>query len=549
MKTFDKTSVLVYLICCAVFIAWLGSRGLNDPDEGRFAEIGREMAVGGDWVVPHLNGIPHFQKPPMLYWLTALSIRGLGVNEWAVRLPSAVAAAGTVGFAMMMAGLLFGKSTRWKTGLILATCIEFFVLARVITTDMVLTFWITAAVAAFVFHAKRQSWLSLAGFYVAMGLGFLTKGPMALLVPCCAAFAWIIGRRCRSGESTRMFWWIGIPVTLAIGLSWFVVLTHRFPELLDYFARYELVQRIASGIHKRNKPFWYPVAMLSAGVLPWTVFLPGLLARSWRRRRAGDATAYLFIGWIAVPLIVLSLAQSKLATYVLPLIPPLAILLARSWEQVAGSLSWRWTVTALSAAFIIVLAAWPLTIVRLESHFLTDIRLSPWFAVGMGLSAGLFMIAPLLAWRPGGIAFVLPCLAVAIGSCLLTITANADRLILSDKATLRNLALSIAPQVQDPSIPVFVFNVRANSFEFYLQRLVSRTVHESDIVLPLDTDQQQRIISEPSSYLERIETGPAYVLVGFSRYQEKATLSDWHIVGQVRRRVLLTSPTGDGGRP
>jgi hypothetical protein len=138
---------------------------------------------------------------------------------------------------------------------------------------------------------------------------------------------------------------------------------------------------------------------------------------------------------------------------------------------------------------------------------------------------------------------------VAIGSCLLTITANADRLILSDKATLRNLALSIAPQVQDPSIPVFVFNVRANSFEFYLQRLVSRTVHESDIVLPLDTDQQQRIISEPSSYLERIETGPAYVLVGFSRYQEKATLSDWHIVGQVRRRVLLTSPTGDGGRP
>jgi 4-amino-4-deoxy-L-arabinose transferase len=244
-------------------------------------------------------------------------------------------------------------------------------------------------------------------------MGFLTKGPMALLVPCCAALVWIIGRRRLAAGPIRMFWWIGVPLTLAIGLSWFFVLTHRYPELWDYFTRYELTQRIASGVHRRSKPFWYHLVMLSVGLLPWTVFLPGLLVRSWRRLRSGDTQAYLFLGWIAVPLIVLSLVQSKLATYILPLIPPLAILLVRWWEQAAGNRAWRWTVTLLSLTLILALAAGPFAMARIEAHYSTPIELSPWFAVGIAITLGLFITAPVLAWRPRGIAWVLPCLCRA----------------------------------------------------------------------------------------------------------------------------------------
>ena len=135
----------------------LGHRGLNEPDEGRFAEIAREMSLSTNWIMPHLGGIPHLQKPPMIYWLCALSIRAFGANEWAVRLPAALAALGTVLALMHVAGLLFGSEVRWKAGLILLSSMLFFALARLITTDMLLTFFITSAIASFLHYTLRGS--------------------------------------------------------------------------------------------------------------------------------------------------------------------------------------------------------------------------------------------------------------------------------------------------------------------------------------------------------------------------------------------------------
>ena len=175
-----------------------GSRGLNEPDEGRYAEIAREMTVDGDWLLPHMNGNPHLQKPPLIYWFTALSLSVFGHDEWAVRLPSTGGAVGVVILIFLLARRLFDDRNRAVAApLILTTLGGFFAGSRLLTPDMVMTFWIVAAITAAVF--RRPWW-----FFVCMGLGFLTKGPMAVLVPICAVIGWLWGLSPEGGPEAAL---------------------------------------------------------------------------------------------------------------------------------------------------------------------------------------------------------------------------------------------------------------------------------------------------------------------------------------------------------
>jgi hypothetical protein len=216
---------------------------------------------------------------------------------------------------------------------------------------MLLTFWVTAAVAALV---SRRRWL----FFVCMGLGFLTKGPMALVVPISAALGGQLA--CRSeGEQLSLPWLRGMALTLAIGLSWFVALSLRDGALFDYFWRYELVERFASTSHGRSHPFWYFVPVLVIGFLPWSFFLPARAWELWTRWRNGGwmkADGLLFC-WIVPPLLVLSLSGSKLPTYILPLFPALSLLVACSLQ--AQALQWRIAISATSC-WLAIAAVFPL---------------------------------------------------------------------------------------------------------------------------------------------------------------------------------------------
>ncbi len=326
-----------WLILAAIALfPFLGARGLNEPDEGRYAEIGREMAEGGSWLVPHLNGFGHFQKPPLVYWFTAGSIRLFGANEWAARLPSALAALGTAALLFVMGKRLLGRERGEIAAIVAVSSAEFFLLAHILTPDMLLTWWTTAAVAAFVF---RRRWL----FFACIGLGFLTKGPMALVVPICAAAGWQLAAE--PDERRQFPWKRGLPLALAIGLAWFAALSLWNRELFGYFWRYELLERFASHTHGRSKPLWFFLPVLLAGFLPWTFFLFPTVPAAWRRWREGRLAPWhgMLLGWTLGPLCLLSLSGSKLPTYVLPLFPALALAVAarirapaRAW-RIAGT--------------------------------------------------------------------------------------------------------------------------------------------------------------------------------------------------------------------
>lgn len=316
----------------ATLALFLGTRGLNEPDEGRYAEIAREMEESNDWLVPTLNGFEHFQKPPLLYWLTALSLRCFGHNEWAARLPSALAALGVVILTFGIARKLYSEKAAQYAAIMLVSGIEFFALARLLTPDMTMTFWIVAAIAAWV-HERR--WL----FFIAMGLGFLTKGPMALVAPLSAAIAW--QWPARHTPATRSLPWVrGLSLTLSIGLSWFITLSLWRHELFDYFWRYELVQRFGSHAHGRSQPWWFFIPILMLALMPWTFFLHQPARIAWRRWRTKslEPRHALVLGWVCLPFLVLSCSGSKLLTYVLPLLPALAMAIAVTMSNV--KLTW-----------------------------------------------------------------------------------------------------------------------------------------------------------------------------------------------------------------
>ena len=434
--------VAALVACYLVFL----DRGLNEPDEGRYAELGREMAEGGDWLTPHLNGIPHFQKPPLLYWCVAACVKTLGPHAWAARLPSMAAALGTLALTAWLAGMLFGPHARSPAALVLGSVAGFFAMGRLLTPDMMLTFWVTAAVACIVRRHRgggsRWGW----AFFAAMGVGFLTKGPMALVVPLCATIA--LRRATPRAERPALPWFAGLALTLALGLSWFVALSVRDPALFRYFAGDELVKRFASSSHGRSKPWWFFLAVLPLAFLPWAAWLPALGREAWRRWRLGQPLGSrnaLLLGWTLPPFLILSVSGSKLPTYILPLAPAWAL----------GVAGW-WLARGWSPAMLRRIAAGTLVV----------------------------------------------CVAFAA-------LMEPSNDMLKQQADTRELAELALAQPDSTQATFFAARVRAQGFAFATRRLLCVTESEADVVLPPTAEQAARLFEDVAALEKAMAARPA----------------------------------------
>lgn len=334
------------------FLFLLGGRSLNEPDEGRYATIAQEMIQRGDWLVPHLWYVPHLDKPPMTYWLVAASMSVFGQNEWAVRLPLALAGMAGVLLAYLFARRMAGERAALWAALILQSSMLYFVMARMLTTDIFLTQFIGWAIYCF-----WRSWQSLepvaeanaraargkgsfllwhvAG-WVAMGLGFLTKGPISLAVPLVASLALAIYRyrdkvRLKAlGLSTL----IGVLAFVAIALPWFLLVFQRVPKAFDFMVFGQAVgHALGTAIKNRSGHSLYFFAILAVGFLPWTVLLSWLWRRAhWRSLSDSQKDGWLLLSvWSLFTFTVFTLSTAKLPAYILPIFPALAIMVAVRW--------------------------------------------------------------------------------------------------------------------------------------------------------------------------------------------------------------------------
>jgi dolichol-phosphate mannosyltransferase len=298
---------------------------LIEPDESRYAQISLNMLDSGDWVVPRLDGEPYLDKPPLLYWLTAASLQVMGQSEWAARLPIAVSAWITVLVVFACGAKIFGERTAWLGSLLLLLCLGFILSGRFLIMDGLLTLFTTVGflTAWIAIQGPRVRWGWWTMSAVAISLGVLTKGPIALVLfgPPLVVLNWLDRRMARLQWS---HWaWVAAMVLL-VTTPWFCLIAMRQDDFLYQFVwKHHVLRFVSTFIHEA--PVWYYVPVLLIGMFPSSLlFVPTLgflFSRSrWARcgRTATLGAVCLAVAWI---LIFFSFSSCKLPTYILPAVP------------------------------------------------------------------------------------------------------------------------------------------------------------------------------------------------------------------------------------
>jgi 4-amino-4-deoxy-L-arabinose transferase-like glycosyltransferase len=332
--------LLLFWLTVTLALGWqLGSRGLNEPDEGRAAGIAREMQDQGSWVMPRLYDHAHLNKPPLLYWMLRVAYGAGGRNEWMARLPSALSALGILALTAALARRMIGPQAGLPAATLLLTAPLFFVLARLIDYNMLLTFCTTLAFWAFWAWLQDGRPHQRALFYAGLTLAFLAKGPVgpALVLAACAVYRW----RPHPALPWRPIWHAPLGLAaVALSLGWYVSLAGRHPELWRFFVGDELVNRVFTTEHRRGGSFFFYFLMTPAAVLPWVVLLALALKNAPRAWRFNPG---LRLVWSACALgfLLFTLARSKMPTYILPLLPLLAIATGAELQRRMEEGAWR----------------------------------------------------------------------------------------------------------------------------------------------------------------------------------------------------------------
>jgi 4-amino-4-deoxy-L-arabinose transferase-like glycosyltransferase len=461
-----------------LWLATLSSRPLFNPDEGRYAEIPREMHSGGDWVVPHLNGLAYIEKPPLQYWATALSFRLLGPSEFAARLYSALTALGTILLVWLAAHRLWGLEAGWRAAAVLSGMLIFVVLGQLLTLDMSLTFYMTLSLTAFLAaqqSAQARPWMLLA--WAATGLGVLTKGLVAAAIPGAVLILYSLYSRDVAPWRRLHAQW-GLPLLLLITVPWHWLAARRLPDFLEFFFVHEHLARYLTPSADRQEPWWFFGGVFLAGSVPWTLSALRVLGGGWRRHAAPAAfnpSLFLWI-WVVFIGVFFSLSDSKLMPYILPLMPALALLIA---ALPVGALKRDFLFTAI----LTLLAGVGLGLASL--NWASVIASSDRSAYFLPLAKPLGQIALLLAVSG---AFVLVQGArdatragvfLGAGWCLawlLLIRAAA-----SVAPIYSGVALAAALPAADRDAPVYSVGTYDQSLTFYLRRTVTLVGYRGEL--------------------------------------------------------------------
>ena len=329
-----RITLPLLLLAALTFFTGLGRGAITDSDEAFYAEAAREMVASGDWLTPHYNYETRFQKPILYYWLTAATYLVLGSTELAARLWAAMAGLGLVMVTAACGRRWYDESTGLLAGAIVATNFGYFAIARMALPDLPLTFCITMAIwAALVstLESERSPRKFVLLAALGLGLGFLMKGPVGLIIPLLVIVPLLAIER-RSIALTPIDIVLGFVVMLAVSMPWYLLMWWRHGnEYLQGFFVGDNFERFATDRFNDPRPWWFYVPVVAGGLLPWTplalVWLGPITQFLRRRRDAGTIELRLML-WAILPLVFYTLSVGKQPRYVLPVLPPLALLLA-----------------------------------------------------------------------------------------------------------------------------------------------------------------------------------------------------------------------------
>lgn len=318
-------------LCLLAYLLPMGSHGLWIPDETRYAQISQGMLLSGDWVSPHFMGLRYFEKPVAGYWMIALSQAVFGNNLFGVRFVSALSTGLSVMLCYLIARRLWNEPRKsFACALLYMSFTVVAGQAGYANLDPQFTFWVNLSLVALWFaldsvsRGRRLIGWALLG--LACGMGFLTKGFLAWLLPVLIALPWMIWQR-RWRDLLR-YGAVAIAVAIAVSLPWALAVHAQEPDYWRFFFWHEHIRRFAGDDAQHDAPWWFYLPMLVAFSLPWAALLPSALKQAWQTR--GQASIGFLLLWLLMPMLFFSLSNGKLPTYILPCLLPLALLLGNA---------------------------------------------------------------------------------------------------------------------------------------------------------------------------------------------------------------------------
>ena len=472
-------------VCALTFLAGLGRPAVTDSDEAYYAEAAREMIERGDWLTPYYNDEIRFEKPVLYYWLAAAAYAAGGVSPGAARLPSALAGIGLALLACACARRWYDERTALLAGIITATSFGYVAMARHALPDLPLAFFVTLATWGAILglriepsragdHPAADRWLVAAGAGAAGA--FLVKGPVGLVLPAVvvvplAAWTWLHGRHPRASRAAIVG---ALGAFAVLALPWYAAMAvEHGPAYVERFFIGENLERFATPRYNDPRPLWYYLPIVAGGLLPWTPFAAlwaPALSRAWRARRAGAAELRL-VWWAWAPLAFYTLSVGKQPRYVLPVLPPLAVLLAAAMRRAAAPGSERrglLTGASVASGLLVVLVAERLYAVR---PLLVEWS-SPWVPslAAVVLVLGVAIVAAAVVShrdrsQRAGLRGLLPALVAAASVCLAVATYTVV-LASPQRAPVERMA-ALVQESRDGGEPYCRYRVFTRNLVFY----------------------------------------------------------------------------------
>jgi 4-amino-4-deoxy-L-arabinose transferase-like glycosyltransferase len=361
-QLFQQPQVQIFILlsfCFFLFILGVGRWDLWNPDEPRYAQVAKEMVERGDWILMHVNGNTYVDKPPLFFWLIALSsFLWQGFTSFSARFPSAFLSTLTVLLTFFLGKKLYGSRTGFLSGLILATSFEFAYLSTRANIDATLTFFTTASLLCFIrWHqysspyptplpqgmreGVRGNWvksgsrrnLLIYGFYIGMALATLAKGPVGFILPLMVSLVYLLVQKDWDAMK-KMRLLTGMVLCFMIVLSWYLPAVLKGGQhFLNETLLHQTLERFAKG-SSHIRPLYYYLTNFPVDFLPWFLFLPGGIVYGLSKRREGLSKDFLFLlVWFVAIFLFFSFSRGKRAIYLLPLYPAASLMVGRFWDD------------------------------------------------------------------------------------------------------------------------------------------------------------------------------------------------------------------------
>jgi 4-amino-4-deoxy-L-arabinose transferase-like glycosyltransferase len=476
---------LVWLVLAAAWFATLQLRPMLDPDEGRYAEIPREMVASGDWLTPRFDGLKYFEKPPLQYWATASLYSVFGISEWTSRL-------WTVGLAFACLPMVFGWTRRLygrNAGLAavvaLAVSPYFGIIGHLDLLDAGFSFWLTGAVFAFtlaqsseVGSREERRWMLLA--WVAAALAILSKGIVVGVLTGVSLIVYsLIERDIRPWK--RLHVAAGLPLFLFVGAPWFIAVSVRNPDFPGFFFIHEHFARFLTSVHQRVEPWWFFLPLLLLGVLPWGWSLLGACVRAWRD--PGPSSQFKPLRFLLIFAVLtlgfFSASESKLAPYIMPMFPPLAAVVG---AYVAERESFMRHAAVIGAVVVTVIAVGLLVYSALHNSFV------PHLAIVWAAIAVVAVLAAVFAtWSRHSPGEWVPAVAIAASTAFAWQCFMAAFAAVPPARSARDLVAATMPYVH-PQTALYSVGQYRETISPYLQRTLTVVDFHGELQFGLDAE-------------------------------------------------------------